>query len=292
MVTRSRRADAFEPGLRRREFRLQRQIDEIAGDRDVVRRLRLHVGDQRVEHLAAVIFVAVAGPVEIAERALAREIAKPRRGQRRQMRVGQMRQREAYRSFALRRIPCDIEPSHDHAGDTRIKRDGCPSEVCVTALQHLRTRLEPQLRRVFHLYWRMARGMTLGVRGVVLDGDNKVFLVRHSYVAGWHLPGGGVEVGETFLEALRRELVEEGRIELTGEPVLHGMFFNSHVSRRDHVAVYVVRQFPAGPPARAQPRDRRVRVLAANALPEETTRGTRLRIAEVLDGTTPIATWR
>ena len=77
----------------------------------------------------------------------------------------------------------------------------------------------------------------------MLDGDNKVFLVRHSYVSGWHLPGGGVEVGETFLEALRRELMEEGRIELTAEPVLHGLFFNSHVSRRDHVAVYVVRQF-------------------------------------------------
>ena len=77
----------------------------------------------------------------------------------------------------------------------------------------------------------------------MLDGDDKVFLVRHSYVAGWHLPGGGVEVGETFLEALRRELMEEGRIELTGEPVLHGLFFNGHVSRRDHVAVYVVRQF-------------------------------------------------
>ena len=87
-----------------REFRLQRQVDEIAGHRDVVRPLRLHVGDQRVQHLAAVIFVAVAGPVEIAERALAREIAKPRRGQRRQMRIGQMRQRERYRSFALRRI--------------------------------------------------------------------------------------------------------------------------------------------------------------------------------------------
>ena len=110
----------------------------------------------------------------------------------------------------------------------------------MTALQHLRKRIEPQLRRAFHLYWLMARGMTLGVRGVVLDGDDKVFLVRHSYVAGWHLPGGGVEVGETFLEALRRELVEEGRIELTGEPVLHGLFFNGHVSCRDHVAVYVV----------------------------------------------------
>ena len=73
--------------------------------------------------------------------------------------------------------------------------------------------------------------------------NNRVFLVKHSYVSGWHLPGGGVEVGESFREALGRELMEEGRIEMTGEPALHGVFFNSHVSRRDHVAVYVVRQF-------------------------------------------------
>ena len=82
-----RRADAFEPGLGRREFRLQRQVDEVAGYRDVVRPLRLHVGDQRVEHLAAVIFVAVADPVEIAQRPLAGEFAEPCRGQRRQMRI-------------------------------------------------------------------------------------------------------------------------------------------------------------------------------------------------------------
>ena len=162
----------------------------------------------------------------------------------------------------------------------------------MTALQHLRKRLEPQLRRAFHLYWRMARGMTLGVRGVVLDGDGKVFLVRHSYVAGWHLPGGGVEVGETFLEALRRELVEEGRIELTGEPVLHGLFFNGHVSRRDHVAVYVVRQFLQDRLPAPNHEIVECGFYAAGALPAETTRGTRLRIAEVLDGAVPIATWR
>jgi 8-oxo-dGTP pyrophosphatase MutT (NUDIX family) len=162
----------------------------------------------------------------------------------------------------------------------------------VTALQHLRTRLEPLLRRVFHLYWWMARGMTLGVRGVVLDGDNKVFLVRHSYVAGWHLPGGGVEVGETFLEALRRELVEEGRIELTGEPVLHGVFFNGHVSRRDHVAVYVIRQFRQDRLPKPNHEIVECGFYAADALPEATTMGTRLRIAEVRDGTTPITTWR
>jgi 8-oxo-dGTP pyrophosphatase MutT (NUDIX family) len=162
----------------------------------------------------------------------------------------------------------------------------------VTALQHLRKRLEPQLRRAFHLYWRMARGMTLGVRGVVLDGDDKVFLVRHSYVAGWHLPGGGVEVGETFLEALRRELMEEGRIELTGAPVLHGLFFNGHVSRRDHVAVYVVRQFRQDRLPKPNHEIVECGFYAAGALPAETTRGTRLRIAEVLEGAAPIATWR
>jgi 8-oxo-dGTP pyrophosphatase MutT (NUDIX family) len=162
----------------------------------------------------------------------------------------------------------------------------------VTALQHLRKRLEPQLRRAFHLYWRIARGMTLGVRGVVLDGDDKVFLVRHSYVAGWHLPGGGVEVGETFLEALRRELMEEGRIDLTGAPVLHGLFFNGHVSRRDHVAVYVVRQFRQDRLPKPNHEIVECGFYAAGALPAETTRGTRLRIAEVLDGAAPIATWR
>jgi 8-oxo-dGTP pyrophosphatase MutT (NUDIX family) len=162
----------------------------------------------------------------------------------------------------------------------------------VTALQALRKRLEPQLRRTLHLYWRIARGMTLGVRGVVLDGGNKVFLVRHSYVAGWHLPGGGVEVGETFLEALRRELVEEGRIELTAEPALHGLFFNGHVSRRDHVAVYIVRQFRQDRPPEPNHEIVECGFYDADALPADTTQGTRLRIAEVLDGAAPIATWR
>ena len=156
----------------------------------------------------------------------------------------------------------------------------------------LRLKFEPLLRRLFHFYWWMARGMTLGVRGVVLDETDRVFLVEHGYITGWHLPGGGVEVGETFLESLKRELFEEGCIETTGEPVLHGMFFNGHVSRRDHGAVYIIRQF------------RQVRIPEPNreiiatgffdaaALPEGTTQGTRLRISEVLDGRAPITTWR
>jgi ADP-ribose pyrophosphatase YjhB (NUDIX family) len=159
-------------------------------------------------------------------------------------------------------------------------------------LQLLRERSEPVLRRIFHLYWRFARGMTLGVRAVVLDGDNRVFLVKHSYVAGWHLPGGGVEVGESFRDALGRELQEEGRIELSGEPVLHGMFFNSHVSRRDHVAVYLIKHFRQD----RLPEPNREIVACGffepGALPADITEGTRLRISEVLEGKALIATWR
>jgi ADP-ribose pyrophosphatase YjhB (NUDIX family) len=159
-------------------------------------------------------------------------------------------------------------------------------------LENLRKRLEPSLRWIFHLYWRFARGMTLGVRAVVLDREGRVFLVKHSYVSGWHLPGGGVEVGESFGEALRRELLEEGRIEVLGQPALHGLFFNSHVSRRDHVAVYVVRDFKQD---RLPDPNREIVAsgfFEAAALPAETTEGTRLRIAEVLESKPPIATWR
>jgi 8-oxo-dGTP pyrophosphatase MutT (NUDIX family) len=159
-------------------------------------------------------------------------------------------------------------------------------------LSDLRKRLEPLLRRIFHLYWRFVRGMTLGVRAVVLDRDNRVFLVKHSYVAGWHLPGGGVEVGESFDAALRRELMEEGRIACLDEPALHGLFFNSHVSRRDHVAVYVVRQFSQDRLPEPNHEIIGCGFFDAKALPEETTRGTRLRIAEVLDGKARIGTWR
>jgi ADP-ribose pyrophosphatase YjhB (NUDIX family) len=126
----------------------------------------------------------------------------------------------------------------------------------------------------------------------VLDSENRVFLVKHSYVSGWHLPGGGVETGETFREALQRELAEEGRIELVGEPALLGIYLNSHVSRRDHVAVYLVRQFRQD----RLPEPNREIVdcgfYETRALPAETTAGTRLRIAEAIENRPPIRTWR
>jgi 8-oxo-dGTP pyrophosphatase MutT (NUDIX family) len=151
-------------------------------------------------------------------------------------------------------------------------------------LDRTRRRLEPLIRRVMHGYWRFARGLTLGVRAVVLDGQGRVFLVQHTYVAGWHLPGGGVEPGETMADALRRELKEEGNIDCIGAPELHGVYFNRRVSRRDHVAVFVVREFRQN--SAPVPNHEIVAhgFFSPNALPPETSLATRARIVEVLEG--------
>jgi hypothetical protein len=77
-----------------------------------------------------------------------------------------------------------------------------------------------------------------------------------------------------------------------GEPALHGLFFNSHVSRRDHVAVYLIRQFRQDRLPEPNSEIVACGFFAADALPVETTEGTRLRISEVLENRRPIATWR
>ena len=158
-------------------------------------------------------------------------------------------------------------------------------------IDQFRRILEPAIRRVLHLYWRFARPMTLGVRAVVVDPEGSVFLVKHSYVAGWHLPGGGVEAGETLQVSLARELLEEGGITPLGPLALHGVFFNARVSRRDHVAVYVLRDFRQ----QGVPHNPREIIghgfFARDALPTDTTRGTRARIAEVFDGAPITEQW-
>ena len=158
-------------------------------------------------------------------------------------------------------------------------------------IDRLRRALEPALRRVLHLYWRFARGVTLGVRALVIDDQWRVFLVKHSYVSGWHLPGGGVEPGETIMQALARELREEGNIDLTEPPLLHGVFFNERASRRDHVALFVVRGFHQS--AAPLPNHEIIAhgFFAVDAMPNDTTAATRARIIEVLGGAPASERW-
>jgi ADP-ribose pyrophosphatase YjhB (NUDIX family) len=158
-------------------------------------------------------------------------------------------------------------------------------------LDAIRRPFEPMLRGILHAYWRFSRGLTLGVRAVVLDPQGRVFLIKHSYVGGWHLPGGGVEPEEALTTALTRELSEEGNIELLETPVLYGIYWNRRVSRRDHVAVYVVREFRQSAPPQPNREIVAHGFFAPHSLPEGTTNSTRARIGEVLEGRAASELW-
>jgi ADP-ribose pyrophosphatase YjhB (NUDIX family) len=82
------------------------------------------------------------------------------------------------------------------------------------------------------------RGISLGVRVCVRDEGDRILLIRHSYLPGWHFPGGGVEVGETAAQAAQREVAEEGGVETTAPLRLVGVFRNPEWSRGDHVAYF------------------------------------------------------
>ena len=140
-------------------------------------------------------------------------------------------------------------------------------------------------------YWRLSRGMTLGVRGVILREGREVLLIRHGYQPGWHFPGGGVEWGETLLSALERELDEEVGVTLTGAPELHGIFCNSASFPGDHIAVFVVRHWQRRKHYRRRGEIAEARMFALSDLPERTDPGTRARLAEIVDRMPPGALW-
>jgi len=54
--------------------------------------------------------------------------------------------------------------------------------------------------------------------------DNKILLVRHSYVRGWLLPGGGVGRAEPPAEAILRELKEEIGLVRSSPPEFVGLY--------------------------------------------------------------------
>ena len=153
-----------------------------------------------------------------------------------------------------------------------------------------RGKAERALTRVLHGYFALSRGMTLGVRAACFDESGRVFLVRHSYVPGWYMPGGGVERHETASEALAKELREEGNLEMTGPAELFHVYFNRHISRRDHVLLYRVNVVQTAP----RPPDREIvecGFFDPYELPLGSTAATRRRLRELRGEVPPDDIW-
>jgi len=112
---------------------------------------------------------------------------------------------------------------------------GCKLQTMLKILSLL-----PKLwtKRLVQSYCLIRNPYSLGVRVIVEDERGRVLLVRHSYLAGWYLPGGGVDGGESLDEAACREVLEEAGIIASGKPALLNIYLNEEATGRDHVCLF------------------------------------------------------
>ncbi|OJF96835.1 NUDIX domain-containing protein [Pararhizobium antarcticum] len=155
-------------------------------------------------------------------------------------------------------------------------------------MRNWRTRL---FTRLVHGYFALTRGMTLGVRAACFDAEGRIFLVKHSYVAGWHMPGGGLERGETALQALAKELREEGNLVLSETPVLFHVYFNIRTSKRDHVLFYRCDNVRQTSPKLPDREIIETGFFPLESLPPGTTSATHRRLADLSASTPPADVW-
>lgn len=149
-----------------------------------------------------------------------------------------------------------------------------------------------QLRRfLFYRVMLLVRGMTLGVRVIALNEAGHIVLVRHGYVAGWHLPGGGVDHHETAEQAACRELVEETGYRPVGPLALRGVAYNRNQFKGDHVLVYVALAVEHVSAVKLGFEIAEFGFFPLDALPTETTNDTRARLAEWQEGRDVDAYW-
>jgi len=132
----------------------------------------------------------------------------------------------------------------------------------------------------FRIYCFIFRPIRMGVRVMMIEND-KVWLVRQTYMRGWFMPGGGVKKGETLDKAARREAREETGADL-GTITLMGAYSNFTEWKTDHNIVFICTDFqikskPDGEIAE-------LRAFSLNELPNDLWPGHRRRLQEYLTG--------
>ncbi len=127
-------------------------------------------------------------------------------------------------------------------------------------------------------YFRLLGRSTLDVRAIVVTEDQKVLLVKHTYLPGWFLPGGLVERGESLLAAVRRELFEETGIRSITTPTLFSVYLGNMRGVANYPAVFIVNQYQLNP--QNSPEIAEMAWFTIADLPHDTSPATRRRLME------------
>lgn len=131
--------------------------------------------------------------------------------------------------------------------------------------------------------------VAFGVSALAQNAQGQVLLVRHSYMAGWQLPGGGVGRGEPPAEAVLRELREEVGLTHSLPPQMAGLFTRRYGLVTNLVAFYRVRDVQIAFKPNFEIRD--AQFFDPQALPSGATGSTRRRVAEIYDNAPVSAFW-
>ena len=146
------------------------------------------------------------------------------------------------------------------------------------------------LIRIHRSLQRLLGTATVGVRILVINPEQEILLVEHTYIDGWHFPGGGVKHMESTEAAAIRELKEE-----TGVIANNISFFQIYVHNilgvSDYPALYVVTDFDIQTDAKPSPEIKQVKWFKASDLPEDTTDSTRVRLTEYFEQTAKADRW-
>lgn len=134
------------------------------------------------------------------------------------------------------------------------------------------------------VWWTLRAPVRIGVRGIVLDQEGRVLLVRHSYGSeGWGFPGGGPGRRERLADTIVREVREETGVRCQVEKLL-GVYDSFAEGKSDHVALFVCRVATSPQPWPASPEIVSCAFFSMDDLPPQASLGTRRRLAELQTG--------
>lgn len=151
-----------------------------------------------------------------------------------------------------------------------------------TPFHQIATRVVRKFQSLFGL-------MTLGARAIVLDKDNQILLVKHTYQSHWHLPGGGVKKGESLKAAVLREIREEVGVIPTEDPELFGIYFHTYLGVHDYPVIYIVKNYTVV--KSSSPEIEKMEWFCFDKLPDKVNPGTKRRLTEYFQHIQPSEHW-
>ncbi len=127
--------------------------------------------------------------------------------------------------------------------------------------------------------------LTLGVFAAIFDKEGRILCVRMNYAThAWTTPGGRVELGESPLDALKREVLEESGLEVVPEELV-GVYSKPH---KNDIVLFFRARVVAQNPWQPNYEIAQIGYFGRDDLPEPMGLVARTRIIDALDGITGI----